>query len=891
MRLLRQLWFVITRRRQADDLAEELEFHRDMKAAELRAAGARDADVPAGVQRALGNDLLARDRSRDVWVAPWLQDVTQDVRFGLRMIVKERRLALTAIATLGFGIGVSNAVFSFVNAAMFRGLPFESPDRLITIRTDNVRGFQAGVSYREFVEWQAQLTVVETFTSELMQSVNISDGDRAAERLSGTYVTHPTFRMLGVAPIIGRDFIADDDRDAAAPVVILSHGAWTSRYGGDPAIIGRVVKVNGEPTTVIGVMPEGFTYPLVADLWMPMAKVPGIRNATWTSTAFGAVGRLRPGVSIERARSEIETIAARTVRDHPEINKDRRVLVMGVKESSLGTGAPGLLWALLGAAVVVLCVASANVANLLLARAWNRSREIAVRVAIGAPRWRVVRQVLIECVLIGFGGTLLGAYLSFAGFHAMSSAFNVFEFGAPDRPRKPYWFDPSIDSAGWLFMVAAFLFASLATGLIPALHLSRTDANDVLKDGRDGHATLGSRRWAAALMVGQIAVALMLLSGGGLFVRYFVALYNTDPVIAVDDRVAMRLTLPAPQYATADARLQFVRRLDERLTSNPDFAESTIASELPLQMLSALSRSVTIEGDVQEPNAQPRSAVYIAAGPRFFETVKLPVIRGRSLTPADDRRGSERAVINQRFASMFFGDADPIGKRIRLTQPGPAPVPSPAWLEIVGVVPTLPDFMPNRPDDAVVYAPLLADPTPSRSVSVIVRSASKAAAVAALRHEVSRLDGDLPVYSIQTLQEALAMTRLGARLVGSWFQVLALIAVALAAVGLYALTTHHVAQRSREIGIRMALGSTASQIHWLFARQTVLLLSIGIPIGLTGALLTSRLLAPFLGDVSPRDPTTFIAVAALLSAVAIVAGDGGARRAARVDPTVVLRSD
>lgn len=890
MRLLRQLWFVITRRRQEDELADELEFHRQMKADELSASGAPDAEVRARVQQALGNDLVAREQSRDVWIAPWFQDISQDVRFALRMMAKDRRFAITAIVTLGLGIGASNAAFSFVNAAMFRDLPFERSDRLITIKTDDPRGFLAGVSYREFREWQQHVTAVETMSAELSVSVNIGDDHLAADRLSGTFLTYPTFRVLGVAPVMGRDFTEDDDRDGAPPVAILSHALWTTRYGADPAIVGRTVRINSQPTTVIGVMPARFSYPLVADLWLPMATFPGIRNASWVATTFGVVGRLRDGAHIAEARAQVAAVAARTVLDHPEVKRDRRVVIVGVKESQLANGAGSLLWALLGAAVVVLLVASANVANLLMARSWGRAREIAVRIAIGASRWRVVRQVLIECFLIGVGGVILGAYASYFAFHAMASAFNILEFGAPDRPRKPYWFDPSIDGAGWLFMGVVFVSASLCAGLLPALHLSRTDANEVLKDGRDGQSTRASRRWAAVLMVGQIAVALMLLSVGGLFARNFLALYNTDPVIPVAGLISMQLTLPAQM--SVRERQQFVRQLDERVAANREFAAASIATTVPLQMVAASSRVVAVDGEPDDTGQQPRSALYFGAGPRFFETLRFPVVHGRALADEDALAGREGVVVNQRFVTLFFGDRDPIGKRIRLTPAGGAPNPPPPWLTIVGVVPTIPDFLPKRPDDPAAYMPLLADPTPPRAISIVVRSASKDAAVAALRQEVSRLNDDLPVHAIQTMSEVLALTRMGARMIGSWFQSLALIAVTLASVGLYALVANTVAQRRREIGVRIALGAQANQVLWLFVRQTFVLLAIGIVIGLGAAMLLSGLLVSFfLGDVSPRDPVTLGTVAIVLSVIALAAGLGPARRATRVDPTVVLRAD
>jgi predicted permease len=891
MSVLRRLWFLVTRRRREDELAEELEFHRQMKADELRAKGMPDPDARAQAQREIGNDLVARERSRDVWIAPWFQDISQDLRFGMRMIVKEPRFTITAIVTIGLGFAVVGAVFTFVNAAMFADLPFEDSDRLVTIRTQSPGGFSnAGLSYPEFLELQRQSTMFDPLTAESGQSVNISDTYLAAARLSGSFITSRTFSMVRVAPILGRDFTDEDHRDGAAPVVILGHGTWTARYGADAGIIGRDVRIAGQTATVIGVMPEGFTYPLVADLWLPMTMAPGIRNAVWTSTGFIVTGRLRDGVSIEQARAEVQTIAANSVRDHPEINRDRQVLVMDVKDSTLANGARNLMWAVLAGAIVVLLVASANVANLQLARAYNRSREIAVRIAIGAPRWRVVRQVLIECVLIGAGGTVLGACLAVAGFRAMSSAFNVLEFGAPDRPRKPYWFDPTLDGSAWLLLAAVVLLASLGTALIPAFHLGRTDPSDVLNDGREGQGGRVSRRWASMLTIGQLAIAVLLLTAGGLFARSFLALYYTDPIVAVDDLVGMRLAL-SQHYESVNDRLQFVRRLDERLTTNSEFSESTIGSDMPLNTFSALSRSVQTEGEVEDPKRPRRTAVHIATGPRYFNVFKFPVRRGRALSPEDELTGREGAVVNERFAAMFFAGQDPIGKRIRLSQPGPAPDPPPVWLTIVGVVPTVPDYLPNRPDDAVVYAPLLADPTPSRGLRVVVRARSKAAAVAALRREVSQLDGDLPVYAIQTMEEVLAMNRSGARMVGSWFQSLALIAVVLACVGLYALTAHGVAQRTREIGVRMALGARATQVVWLFVRQTLVLLVVGLAIGLAGALATMRLLNAFLGDINPRDPITLIGVAALLAAITVAVGLEPARRAARIDPVAALKSE
>jgi putative ABC transport system permease protein len=337
--------------------------------------------------------------------------------------------------------------------------------------------------------------------------------------------------------------------------------------------------------------------------------------------------------------------------------------------------------------------------------------------------------------------------------------------------------------------------------------------------------------------------------------------------------------------------MQFVRRLDERLRGNATFAESAIVSEVPLQVLSIGARGVRVEGEVVDPSTPLRTATYVAAGPRFFETVKFPVLKRRVLADGDALRGREGAVINQRFASLFFGDADPLGQRIQVSSPGQTAATAPAWLAVVGVVPTLPDFMPARPDDATVYASMFGDPAPPRAISVIVRSASKAAAITAMRNDVAALDGELPVYAIQTFDELLGLTRMGARMVGSWFQTLAAITLLLAAVGLYALTAHGVAQRRKEIGVRMTLGAQAGQVLSMFAWQTARVVAAGVIIGIAAAMGVNRLLVSFLGGVSPRDPLTFAIVTALLIAVSMLAAIVPARRATRIDPVSVLRGD
>lgn len=879
-----------TGRRQEFELAEELEFHRQMKAQELRERGVSEAEVAAATQRVLGNDLAARQRARDVWVWPWLQDITQDVRFGVRVLIKERRFAVAAILTLALGIAVNNAVFTIINAALLRDLPFERPERLVTIRTVDPRGGFAGISYPNFLDFQSQVSTVETLAGYTGGSVNLSD-DIAAERLSGSYVTANLFRTLRSAPILGRDFAEEDDRPGAPAVAIISYGVWQSRYGGTSQVLGRAVRVNGVPSTIIGVMPEGFGFPFAVEIWQPLEMLSGLHKSPRSASTIEVVGRLKDSSFKEQAGSEIRTIAARISQEHPDTSKELNVLFATLWEFQ-SQGARQFLFTLLGAVSVVLLIACANVANLLLARAAHRGREIAVRSAMGASRWRIVRQLLIECTLIAVAAGAIGLYLSFFAANVMATAFDAVELSAPDKANRPYWVKLTMDNAAWMFLAGVCLFASLAAGLVPALQLSRTNVNDVLKEGgRTGSGTPRARLWTSGFTIAQIALALILLTSAGLFIRNFVSLYTKDLVIDTGNIVTMRMALPQEKYGTLEQKRRFYRTLDERLTGMPVFTATTIGSDIPLQPLGFGARALTIGGREPVAGEKPEQITYVDVGARYFETLGLRLTRGRALQPDDSLAGREGALVNERFVSKFFPDVDPLGQRIQMTPGILTAGTTVPWLTIVGVVPTLPNFFPGRMADPVVYAPLDAEVAPQRTVSVIVRAPSKAIAASSLRAEVRGLDPDLPLFAIQTMDEAVARARWPVRVVGSWFLALAIIAMTLASVGLYAITAHGVAERSQEIGVRMALGAESRQVVWLFIRRTLIQLALGLAFGLAGTLALNGMLRNIVREVDPRDPATLAVVSVILAAIAIGASILPARRAARVDPVEALRAD
>ena len=617
--------------------------------------------------------------------------------------------------------------------------------------------------------------------------------------------------------------------------------------------------------------------------------MPGVKGHR-RSTALNVVARLKDGATLAQARAEIETVAARIAQQHPDTSKDLKVAVFNLKEGAARGAAPFLM-TLFGAVAVVLLISCANVANLLLARSAQRAREIAVRAAMGASRWRIVRQLLIECFLIAVVASAVGLYLSFYGAEAMSSAFNVVEIAAPDRENRPYWVDLSMDAAAWTFLSGVCLFASIAAGLVPALHLSRTNVNEVLKEsGRTGAGTVRARKWASGLMVAQLALAVILLTAAGMFTRGFFSLYYKDLVIPTSDLVTMRVSLPRQKYATADAQRRFVLQLDERLTATPAFAASTIGSDIPLQPLVMGGRDLTIPGRARVEGEAPPSVTYVNVGDRYFETIGLSIARGRALTADDSLAGREGAVVNERFAAMYFPDGNALGQRVQLTARTPGSTPGPP-LTVVGIVPTLPNFMARFANDATIYVPITAEPALARTLSILVRGPSKAAVAAALREQVRAIDADLPVFAIQTMDEAVARSRWSVRIIGSWFLTLAGIALVLAAVGLYAITAHGVTQRTQEIGVRMALGASASQVVWLFVRRSAWHIAAGLAVGLIGAVAVAGALRSLVRDVEPRDPMTFLVVAALLIAVALTASIWPARKAARVDPMHALRAD
>ncbi|HMD36238.1 MAG TPA: FtsX-like permease family protein, partial [Vicinamibacterales bacterium] len=623
----------------------------------------------------------------------------------------------------------------------------------------------------------------------------------------------------------------------------------------------------------------------------PLAALPGF--ATWArdSRGLSVIGRLASGATVEQASAEIAAIAERLRREHPETNDDVRATAAPMLQQ-LREGARPILMTLMGAVLFVLLIACANVANLLLARAASRSREIAIRASLGASRRRIVHQLLIESFLLAAVAGAGGLLLSLWSVRYFGIAFDAIEAAGTSTP---YWVNLRMNAPVFAFLAAASIGSSLAFGLVPALHLSRVGVYDTLKDG-GGAGVISARRWTQALMIGELALTVVLLTGAGLVVRSFLIIYNTNLVIDTDGIVTARLTLPMQQYATPEKRKALAARLDDRLAANPAYASAAAVSEVPLTSLGPPIRTLAIEGRPIPAGEEPPRISAVVVGRRYLETIGIRPVRGRDFIVGDGGPGREAAIVNQRFVTTYFPSTDPIGQRIRIADLQSAAGRAPRSFSIVGVIPSVPGAAIGtalRAPDPVVYLPLSAEPGAGRFLAVIGRvqgsQPAMAAAISALREDLRVLDPDVPLYAMQSLDAVVERGQFSQRFAVNLFGLLALIAVVLSAVGVFALTAQAVAQRTREIGVRMALGAQPSQVVWLFLRRTCVQLAIGLLIGLVGALWVGRLIEGFLVGTGPRDPITLAAIALFLALVSIVSSALPTRRATRIDPVEALR--
>ena len=815
----------------------------------------------------------------------------EDVRFAGRLLLKDKWFTLVAAVALALGIGVNATVFTFVNTVLIRGLPVPYPDRTMAVdSTDRVRNRNMGVSFLDFRDLRDSTRTFELMGAFNGALANVSDEGQPPERFNGSHVSSISFQIMGQRPILGRDFMPEDDRPGGPAVVILGHGVWMNRYGSSPSVIGRSIRVNDVPTTVIGVMPENFKFPFNTDLWLPLGAVPRLEEQRRNARNFQVFGRLAPGVTREQAQSELINISRRIEAENPETNKDIQSRVRTFNESQNGGPIRAVFLSLMGAVAFVLLIACANVANLLLSRSTNRAREISVRVSLGASRWRVIRQLLIESVILAVISGLAGLGIAAIGIRLFDRA--TLDVG------RPYWIQFTMDGNVIAFFALVCLGTGIIFGLAPALHVSKTDVNEVLKEGgRTGSAGVRARRWTGALMVAELTLTVVLLAGAGFMIRNFLNMYSLDLGIDTSKLLTMNLALPERKYPSLEQRLAFYESLEERLQSNPRIENVAVTSNIPLQ--GGFLRRLEIDGKPLDQGQQAPNVTMLTVDPRYFETIGLPLQRGRNFTEEDGMSGREAAIINQRFAALHFPNEDPLGRRITLSidlQGGAPPaggIPIALTATIVGVVPNVRQRDFQLPDpDPIAYLPFRTDPR--GFMALIVRSQGDPTLMTPiLREEVRAIDADLPLFGIRTLDENLAQARWPFRIFGTMFAIFALIALVLSAVGLYAVTAYAVSQRTQEIGIRMALGAQGNDVSWLFLRRSFVQLAIGLTLGVAGAFGVGQLFSStnLLIQTSSRDPITIGGIATLLAVVAVAASVLPAKRATRLDPLIALRRD
>jgi len=803
-----------------------------------------------------------------------MQALWQDLRYGARMLLRKPDFTLIAVLMLALGISGNTAIFSVVNAVLLRPLPLKDPERLMLVLETKLPQFpESTASPGNFLNWKAQNTVFEQLVATNNSSFNlVGTGD--PERLRGMFVSDGFFTLLGATPQLGRDFLPEEDRAGRNFVVMLSHGLWQRRFGGDPNIVNQAITLNGQSYTVIGVMPASFRYGgRNLDLWTPMAFT-AQQAQNHGGHFLSVVGRLKSGVTVEQARTEMTAIAGRLATQYPNANAGWGVKLGPMLEFAVRGIKPALL-VLLGAVAFVLLIACANVANLLLARAAGRQKEIAIRTAMGAGRWRIVRQLLTESLLLSLVGGAIGLLLAQWGMDLL------LKLAPQNLPRMS---GVSLDGRALGFTAAITLLTGVIFGLVPALQASKPNLNEVMKDAGRGSTEGGQRQFIrGALVVLEVASALVLLVGAGLMIKSFWRLQKVDPGFNPDNALMASIALPRRKFPEADQQAAFYKQLIENVSTLPGVQAVGASNDIPLSGSNTIF-GFEIQGRPQQPAGAGQSTNYFAVSADYFKAMGIPLLRGRVFTEQDTKNTTRVAVINETMAKRFFPGEDPIGQRIHITN-GPT-----TYREIVGIVGDVKQSGLDQDTPLQTYEPYTQQPF--TNMSLVTRASGDPTGLsAAIRNQVLQIDKEQPVFSIATLDRlvstSIAQQKFSMLLLG----VFAAVAMVLAAVGIYGVLSYAVTQRTHEIGIRMALGAGRAAVLRLVVGHGMTLTLIGIAAGLAAAFLLTRLMSTLLFGVSATDPLTFSLIALLLLTIALLACWIPARRATKVDPMIALRSE
>jgi len=803
-----------------------------------------------------------------------METLWQDLRFGARVLARSPGFTAVAVLSLALGIGANAAIFSLVEAVLLRPLPFREPERLVMVWEDASQvGFPRNTpAPANYADWKAQNQVFEGMAAIRYRSYNLT-GDGEPEKINAQAVTADFFPLLGISPAPGRNFLPEEDRPGAGRVVIVGHGLWQQRFGSDPGVVGQELLLDGQKYTIVGVAPAGFQF-LATDtaLWVPIAFSPQ-DLATRTSHNLTVLARLKPGVTPQQAHADVGAITERIARDYPDQARDLRAFVLPLREQLAGQVSRALI-VLLVAVGCVLLIACANVANLLLAHAAARGKEIAVRAALGAGRARIVRQLLTESLLLALAGALCGLLLAEASMTFLKQLI-------PEGMTALTGVRIDLRVLGYTVLVS--LGAGIVFGLAPALQAARLDLNEALKQG-SGRAILGGhRRLRGALVVAEVALALVLLIGAGLMIRTIVRLQGLDPGFRPEKVMTLKTALSRQKYGELPRRAAFYREVLERVRALPGVAAAGYTTSVPLVWRGG-TNGFTVEG---QPRAPGRDANHRQISPDYFRTMGIPLRAGRIFDEHDGPNALPVAMINETMAGKFWPGGEALGKRFKLGGPD-AP-----WMTVVGIVGDVRQMGLDVPVKAEMYFPYQQiDMFWAAPTFLAIRSAGDPAdLVAAVRREVRAVDPDQPISDVRTMEEILGREVAPRRLQMTLLAGFAGLALLLASLGIYGVISYAVSQRTPEIGIRMALGARPRDVLGMVVGGGLRLAALGVGIGLAAALALTRVMASLLYGVSTTDPLTFVSIPLLLLAVALAASYLPARRALRVDPVAALRSE
>jgi predicted permease len=864
-------------RRRERRLDEEIAGHLDLLTDQYVAAGMTPAEARRAARRAFGGIDQMKEAYRDQRGLPLLDPLQQDIRFAIRVLARNRGFAVTAVLVLAVGIGINNMLFTILNAHTLRGLPISRSDRVLWISTIDDRGAARGLSvagYRDLAAASERLGRLAAFENA---SMALAGDGRAADRLEGAFVTPGAFDIIGGRPVLGRPLTESDDVDGAPATVVITKTAWETRYNADPSVLGRGLTVNGNPATLVGILPDRSGFPATAQVWMALSQAPGLAARKRDAGTLQVFGRVSDGVRVDEAISEVSGIGERFQRAHPDTDAKTRLQAVPINNRFLGNPRDPVWRAFMAVGFIVVLIACANVANLMLDRSLLRARELAIRTSVGGSRSRLLRQLLVEGAVLAAAGGGLGLLVA-------TGAIRIFRAGIPGDA-LPYWLDYSIDWRVLSALIAVSAGTLLVFALVPAIQASRTDVLLVLKDG-GGSTRRGRRRlWATGFLAGQVALAVILLAQVAVAIRSDRSTLPSDAALDTPAIVTASIALPREAYPSAADRLAFYDSLLGRLDGLSAISATAMASSLPFS--GGDSRPVVVEGIRLRDDKDEQTALAISITPSYFRALGLPLLQGRAFEESDGTAGRETAIVNEVFVEKFLAGESVLGRRILVRAPDAPEGAADAWLVIVGVAPAVRQRRGTDSDPAV-YLPFAAG-APAGSSIIARGTTGTAPLVAAVRREVQALDPDLPVFRARTLPQVRHDADWNGRVSNRLFMFLTLIAVALATVGLYAVTAHGVSQQRHEIGIRMALGAGTTRIVRRVVRRLLVQTVVGFGAGVALTTAWAWMFSSGSATIRTTDPMSLAMVGLMLTVLVSIAAIVPSRRASRVDPLVAIR--